>query len=115
VPRLQLIRAHITGRLQLHYAAVLILFSLLDCRFDEPVELADASLRAADFTGCPSSQPPNARRMANTNGPELLPQRWAIILLAGLMAGALVLTMAGLLPGLGAAGATILGLHQLMA
>ncbi|MGA5200696.1 hypothetical protein [Streptomyces variegatus] len=43
VPRLQLIGAHITGRLQLHYAAVLAPFSPLDCRFDEPVELADAS------------------------------------------------------------------------
>ncbi|MGW1364879.1 hypothetical protein ACWCQP_46705 [Streptomyces chartreusis] len=53
--------------------------------------------------------------MANTNGPELLPQRWAIILLAGLVAGVLVLAAGGLLPGLGAAGATVLGLHQLMA
>ncbi|MEU0434485.1 hypothetical protein ABZ153_23110 [Streptomyces sp. NPDC006290] len=52
VSRLQLIGAHITGRLQLHYAAVEIPFSLLECRFDEPVELADASLRAVDFTGC---------------------------------------------------------------
>ncbi|WP_346089123.1 hypothetical protein [Streptomyces erythrogriseus] len=51
VPHLQLIGAHITGRLQLRYAAVEIPVSLLDCRFDEPVELADASLRAADFTG----------------------------------------------------------------
>ena len=53
--------------------------------------------------------------MANTQGPEPLPQRWAIILLAGVVAGALVLSLAGLLPGLGAAGATVLGLHQLMA
>lgn len=52
VPHLQLVGAHITGRLQLRYAAVETPFSLLDCRFDEPVELADASLRAADFTGC---------------------------------------------------------------
>ncbi|MEU9954592.1 hypothetical protein [Streptomyces sp. NPDC050982] len=52
VSRLQLIGAHITGRLQLHYAAVEIPFSLVNCRFDEPAELAEASLRAADFTGC---------------------------------------------------------------
>ncbi|MFJ6688283.1 hypothetical protein [Streptomyces sp. NPDC091294] len=52
VPRLQMVGAHITGRLQLQYAAVEIPLSLVNCRFDEPVELADASLRAADFTGC---------------------------------------------------------------
>ncbi|MEV7731585.1 hypothetical protein AB0O75_05615 [Streptomyces sp. NPDC088921] len=52
VSRLQLIGAHITGRLQLHYAAVEIPLSLVNCRFDEPVELAEASLRAANFTGC---------------------------------------------------------------
>ncbi|MDX3854153.1 hypothetical protein [Streptomyces sp. AK02-01A] len=50
--KLQLIGAHITGCLQLQYATVEIPFSLVDCRFDAPVELADASLRAADFTGC---------------------------------------------------------------
>lgn len=52
VSRLRLTGAHITGRLQLPSAVVEIPFSLIDCRFDEPVELADASLRAADFTGC---------------------------------------------------------------
>ncbi|MFH8886710.1 hypothetical protein [Streptomyces californicus] len=53
--------------------------------------------------------------MANFNDPQLLPQRWAIILLAGGLAGVLVLSLAGPLPGLGAAGATVLALHQLMA
>ncbi|WP_210593969.1 hypothetical protein [Streptomyces sp. GESEQ-35] len=52
MPRLQLIGAHITGRLQLQYATIEIPFSLVDCRFDAPVELDDASLRAADLTGC---------------------------------------------------------------
>ncbi|MFI1415664.1 hypothetical protein ACH4Y0_37960 [Streptomyces sp. NPDC020707] len=52
LPRVQLSGAHITGCLQLQYALVEVPFSLVDCRFDAPVELADASLRAADFTGC---------------------------------------------------------------
>ncbi|MCX5535223.1 hypothetical protein OG785_32310 [Streptomyces sp. NBC_00006] len=53
--------------------------------------------------------------MADSQNPQLLPQRWVIILLAGVVAGALILIMAGLLPGLSAAGATVLALHQLMA
>ncbi|MEV7076672.1 hypothetical protein [Streptomyces sp. NPDC093990] len=53
--------------------------------------------------------------MANSNNPEPLPQRWAIILLAGVLAGALVLSLAGPLTGLGAAGATVLTLHKLIA
>ncbi|WP_328419185.1 hypothetical protein [Streptomyces sp. NBC_00443] len=44
-----------------------------------------------------------------------MPQRWAIILLAGVVAGALVLSLARVLPGLSAAGATMLALHKLMA
>ncbi|MEU2777175.1 hypothetical protein ABZ646_30810 [Streptomyces sp. NPDC007162] len=52
VSRLQLIGAHITGRLELRHAAVEIPFSFRESRFDEPVDLADASLRSADFTGC---------------------------------------------------------------
>ncbi|MER7393949.1 hypothetical protein ABT381_00290 [Streptomyces sp. NPDC000151] len=52
IPRLQLVGAHITGCLHLQYATVEIPFSLVDCHFDAPVELADASLRAADFRGC---------------------------------------------------------------
>ncbi|MFD4546303.1 hypothetical protein [Streptomyces sp. NPDC058466] len=47
--------------------------------------------------------------------PQPLPQRWAIILLAGIVAGALVLALAGVLPGLSAAGATVIALHQIMA
>ncbi|MFF9016120.1 hypothetical protein ACF09C_24535 [Streptomyces sp. NPDC014870] len=53
--------------------------------------------------------------MADSHTPEPLPQRWAIILLAGVVAGALVLGLAGVLPGLGAAGATVLALHKVMA
>ncbi|MFJ2607991.1 hypothetical protein ACIO13_23905 [Streptomyces sp. NPDC087425] len=53
--------------------------------------------------------------MADSQNPQPLPQRWAIILLASVVAGALVLMMAGALPGLSAAGATALAMHQLMA
>jgi hypothetical protein len=51
----------------------------------------------------------------NENRPEPLPQRWAIILMAGFVAGTAVFALGGLLVALGAAGATIVGLHQLMA
>ncbi|MFJ4867555.1 hypothetical protein [Streptomyces sp. NPDC088757] len=44
--------ARITGQLRLRHATIEVPFSLVDCLFDEPVELSDASLRAADFTGC---------------------------------------------------------------
>ncbi|MFE5595476.1 hypothetical protein [Streptomyces sp. NPDC056549] len=47
--------------------------------------------------------------------PERLSQRWTLILLAAFVAGAAVLALAGPLAALGAAGATALGLHQLMA
>ncbi|WCD90857.1 hypothetical protein KPP03845_107286 [Streptomyces xanthophaeus] len=47
--------------------------------------------------------------------PEPLPQRWAIILIAGFVAGAAVFTLGGMLAALGAAGATVVALHQLMA
>lgn len=53
--------------------------------------------------------------MTDSQNSQALPQRWAIILLAGFVAGALVLSMAGGLAGLGAAGATVLALHKLMA
>jgi hypothetical protein len=53
--------------------------------------------------------------VADSQPPQPLPQRWAIILLAGVVAGALVLSLAGTLPGLSAAGATVLALHKLMA
>ncbi|MEV5645092.1 hypothetical protein AB0L67_33965 [Streptomyces flaveolus] len=53
--------------------------------------------------------------MADSHNPQPLPQRWAIILLAGILAGALVLSLAGPLPGLGAAGTTVLAMHKLMA
>lgn len=55
------------------------------------------------------------RYVTGSNNPQPLPQRWAIILLAGVLAGAIVLILAGPLPGLGAAGATVLALHKLMA
>jgi len=50
--RLQLTGAHITGRLLLQHARVEVPLSLINCRFDEPVELDNAALRAADFAGC---------------------------------------------------------------
>jgi hypothetical protein len=42
VSRLQLVGAHITGRLRLRHAAVSIPVALVGCRFDEPVELDNA-------------------------------------------------------------------------
>ncbi|MFJ8982616.1 hypothetical protein [Streptomyces sp. NPDC102282] len=51
----------------------------------------------------------------NQNGPEPLPQRWAIILIASCAAGAVVLFLGGPLAALGAAGATTMALNQLMA
>ncbi|MFK4687736.1 hypothetical protein [Streptomyces pristinaespiralis] len=47
--------------------------------------------------------------------PERLSQRWTLILLSAFVAGAVVFALAGPLAALGAAGATALGLHQLMA
>ncbi|MFJ6452245.1 hypothetical protein ACIQNV_37215 [Streptomyces hydrogenans] len=57
--------------------------------------------------------------MANTtnqNTPEPLSQRWALILIAGFVAGAVAFALSGvLLAGLGAAGAVIVGMHTIMA
>lgn len=56
--------------------------------------------------------------MANrtsTKQPERLSQRWALILVAALVVGAIFFALAGPLAGLSAAGATILGLHTLVA
>ncbi|MEU9858057.1 hypothetical protein [Streptomyces sp. NPDC047974] len=56
--------------------------------------------------------------MANTqnqNTPEPLPQRRALILLAGVVAGAIVLTVASPLAALGAAVAVTLGMRQIVA
>ncbi|GAB2952910.1 hypothetical protein GCM10027028_63990 [Streptomyces sundarbansensis] len=47
--------------------------------------------------------------------PERLSQRWTHILLSAFVAGAVVFALAGALAALGAAGATAVGLHQLMA
>jgi hypothetical protein len=52
VPRLRLTGARITGRLRLPHAEVRTPIALVDCRFDEPVDLGDAVLRAVDFSGC---------------------------------------------------------------
>jgi hypothetical protein len=52
VPRLQLTGAHITGRLSLPHAKIEVPISLINCCFDERIELDNAALRAADFTGC---------------------------------------------------------------
>ncbi|WP_284582029.1 hypothetical protein [Streptomyces sp. 2P-4] len=49
------------------------------------------------------------------NRPEPLPQRWAIILIGGFVAGAAVFVLSGALAALGAAAATVVGLHQLIA
>ncbi|MEU8883886.1 hypothetical protein [Streptomyces hydrogenans] len=54
--------------------------------------------------------------MTDSHNPQPLPQRWAIILLAGVVAGALVLSLTGVVMlGLGAAGATVVAMHKLMA
>jgi len=52
VSRLQLIGAHVTGRLALRYATVAIPVALVDCEFDEPLELDHATLGAVDLSGC---------------------------------------------------------------
>ncbi|MER6198118.1 hypothetical protein ABT234_12235 [Streptomyces sp. NPDC001586] len=57
----------------------------------------------------------NTNQNTAANRPEALPQRWAIILIGGFAAGATVFALAGVLPALGAAGLTVMGLHQLMA
>lgn len=46
--------------------------------------------------------------------PERLSQRWALILTAAFVVGAVVFTLAGPLAALGAAGATVIGLDQLV-
>ncbi|MEU9372801.1 hypothetical protein AB0D94_03355 [Streptomyces sp. NPDC048255] len=57
----------------------------------------------------------NTNENTAASRPEPLPQRWAVILIAGFVAGAAVFTLGGMLAALGAAGATVLALHQLMA
>ncbi|MET9568506.1 hypothetical protein ABZY34_05070 [Streptomyces virginiae] len=57
----------------------------------------------------------NTNENTTANRPEPLPLRWAIILIGGFAAGAVVFTLAGALAALGAAAATVLGLHQLIA
>ncbi|WOX09186.1 hypothetical protein [Streptomyces sp. N50] len=51
VPRLHLIGATITGNLQLSHAKVEIPAAFIDCRFDNEVDLSDASLCTVDLTG----------------------------------------------------------------
>ncbi|WP_406398166.1 hypothetical protein [Streptomyces uncialis] len=51
VSQLRLIGATITGVLRLPYASIQIPMAFVDCRFEEAVELSDASLLAVDFTG----------------------------------------------------------------
>lgn len=51
----------------------------------------------------------------NENRPEPLSQRWAIILIAGCFAGAVLFTVGGPLVAAGALGGAILGLHKVMA
>ncbi|MFB7176870.1 hypothetical protein ACFCYI_04075 [Streptomyces sp. NPDC056257] len=57
----------------------------------------------------------NTNENTTANRPEPLPQRWAIILIGGFVAGVAVFTLGGMLAALGAAGLTVMGLHQLMA
>ncbi|MFB9586648.1 hypothetical protein [Streptomyces goshikiensis] len=57
----------------------------------------------------------NTNQHPATSQPEALPQRWAIILIGGFVAGAAVFALGGLLPALGAAGLTVMGLHKLIA
>ncbi|MFD9283639.1 hypothetical protein ACFWD7_41435 [Streptomyces mirabilis] len=47
--------------------------------------------------------------------PERLPQRWALIFTGAVVAGAIVFALAGPAAALGAVGATVLGLHTLVA
>ncbi|MER6126279.1 hypothetical protein ABT173_27390 [Streptomyces sp. NPDC001795] len=47
--------------------------------------------------------------------PERLSQRWALILTAGFTVGVAFFALAGPLSALAAAGATVLGLHTLVA
>src|SRR5687768_12712301 len=51
VTGLQLTGARVTGRLSLRHARIEIPLSLIDCCFDEPIELDNAALRAVDLTG----------------------------------------------------------------
>lgn len=51
VPRLHLIGATITGSLQLSYAQVEIPVAFVNCRFENEVDLSDASFRAVELTG----------------------------------------------------------------
>ncbi|MEU0646100.1 hypothetical protein [Streptomyces umbrinus] len=46
--------------------------------------------------------------------PERLSQRWALILTGAFVAGAIFFALAGLPAALGAAGATLLGLHTMV-
>ncbi|MFD9081652.1 hypothetical protein [Streptomyces erythrochromogenes] len=57
----------------------------------------------------------NTHENTAAHRPEPLPQRWAIILIGGFAAGAAVFALAGTLAALGAAAATVIGLHQLIA
>ncbi|MFD8633750.1 hypothetical protein [Streptomyces sp. NPDC059533] len=56
-----------------------------------------------------------ANRTTTDTRPDRLPLRWALIFTAAFVAGAVVFTLAGPLAALTAAGATVLGLNQLVA
>src|SRR2546421_5634492 len=49
VTRLQIAGAHVTGRLRLRHARVEVPLDLVNCTFEEPIELDDAVLRTASF------------------------------------------------------------------
>ncbi|MFD9378733.1 hypothetical protein ACFWBH_24865 [Streptomyces sp. NPDC059999] len=57
----------------------------------------------------------NTNQNTAARRPESLSQRWAIVLTRGFIAGAVVFILGGMLAALGAAGVTVMGLHQLSA
>ncbi|MEV4512558.1 pentapeptide repeat-containing protein [Dactylosporangium sp. NPDC049525] len=51
VRALHLIGAHVTGHLCMRYASIDVPVTIANCRFDQPVQLDGATVRAMDFTG----------------------------------------------------------------
>ena len=51
VTHVHLVRAHVTGELRLANADVKVPVSLINCRFDQPVNLGDAVMRSLDLSG----------------------------------------------------------------
>ncbi len=62
----------------------------------------------------PNKEPYMANRTTRDERPERLSHRWALILTAACLAGVIVLGLAGPLAALGATGAAVLGLDQVL-